>query len=137
MHLGLSRAPHGGDPRDDKVTPLEHSTIYWKIFADARSPEGARRVSERVGKALDAVAQSMTVEPYPKTGGYTIAFESPVESRDWPDMILQVLNRAQRIGYQWTLNGSILEELDIFTNRSSISGVRLIQCRVRRSAIEP
>jgi hypothetical protein len=106
--------------------------VLWKVFSDAHRPENARRVYERVVKALDVDGHSVTIEPYTKTGGHTVSFRSQVESSNWPEAVIRVLEQAQRIGHQWTLSGSILEELDMSTNNTSFAGVTLVHCRVRR-----
>ena len=74
----------------------------------------------------------MTIESCAK-GGHTISFTSEVGSRAWPEASIEVVAHAQRIGHQWTLSGSILEELDMSTNHTSFAGVALVQCRVRRA----
>jgi hypothetical protein len=115
---------------------MERYTLYWKIFSDARTAQAARRVGNRVLQALDLAEQPLTIAPYPKTGGHTIEFEAQTTSSSWPDLIVSVLEQAQRIGHGWMLSGSIREQLGILTNRSSISGVRMLLCDVTRSTTD-
>lgn len=49
--------------------------IAWTVWADATSEKSARNVARRVLRAMDCNEIEPTFALYPKTGGWTFAFQ--------------------------------------------------------------
>ena len=96
------------------------------IFTDAVSKENAEKVANAAIKTIGVICGNLEVNPYHK-GGFTCSFESDFESEDWGRIILQTIGLAQSIGYAYILYGDIANELDMWSNESSVSGVTNIQ----------
>ena len=107
--------------------------MYWKIFTDANTKNKANRVLSRFISELDINTNSSKVEPYHK-GGFICTFDSDITFPSWQDNIFLALQLAQKVGRGWILTGDINNEVDAWSNDSSISGVTNIQLQVSCNA---
>jgi hypothetical protein len=107
--------------------------MHWKIFTDTNTSEKANKVLQKVIAQLQIECKSEKVEPYDK-GGFVCSFSSSIEVSSWSQSVLQALFLAQKIGRNWVLSSDISEELDAWSNESSISGVQNIHLIVLNNA---
>jgi len=107
--------------------------MHWKIFTDAGSPEKAKRIVSIAIEKLSASATELKIEPYHK-GGFVCSFVAPPKATSWAEVVLEALQSAQLVGRGWLLNGDISGELDLWSNESSIVGVKSINLFVGASA---
>jgi len=107
--------------------------MHWKIFTDANTSEKAGKVLHKVIARLETNCSSEKVEPYHK-GGFVCSFSTSTETSSWSQSIFQALSMAQKIGRGWVLTGDITEELDAWSNESSVVGVQNIHLVVEQNA---
>jgi hypothetical protein len=107
--------------------------IFWKIFTDANSINSTEKVLKWFVEKLGVEFTSKVIEKYHK-GGHTCSFETHLELDDWPKAVLNTIELAQKMGRSYTINNSIICDLDLWSNESSISGVTNIQVSVTKNA---
>ncbi len=90
------------------------------------------KVVKSVFKSIGISHSKLVIEPYDK-GGFTCSFETPKSKGDWSLVVLQAMELAQNIGRFYIITGSIQDELDLWSNESSVSGVTNIQVVVVKS----
>jgi len=105
--------------------------VSWRIFVDAGSDRNARVLLKRVGEALGIQPEAARVEPYHK-GGFVLVISAAVPAGSWPEVVVKLLAQAQELGRGWQLSGSILEELDAWSNLSSVAGVQSVHLLCQR-----
>ena len=108
-------------------------SIYWKIFTPAGSKDKAMKVAKSVVKFIGVSHSELVVEPYHK-GGFTCSFETIVSKGDWSCVVFETIELAQIIGRAYTITGSIHDELDMWSNEPSVSGVTNIQVMAEKRA---
>ncbi|HEY2292896.1 MAG TPA: hypothetical protein VGM86_19510 [Thermoanaerobaculia bacterium] len=110
----------------------EDLTLFsvWKIWVNARTEAKARILLSRVLKKMHCTAEVRWIEPYPKIDGFVVCFSIPVESQRWNDAIVETIERGQRFAHGWDLDGSIYENPEAASNRTSISGVVMAEWRL-------
>ena len=99
--------------------------MHLTLFTDTNTDKSAKIVLNRTIKAMDANILSHTIEAYNK-GGHKVCLEIQTESSSYNKSIKQCIELAQRIGRSYILNGSIDQELDLWSNDSSVSGLTSI-----------
>lgn len=107
--------------------------MHWKLFTDAGSHEKAERIVSLAIEKLSVSASELKIEPYHK-GGFVCSFFAPSNATSWAEVVLEALESAQQIGRGWLLHGNICSELDLWSNESSIVGVKSINLFVGASA---
>jgi len=103
------------------------------MFTDANTAEKANKVFRRFIKQLSVEYTDLNIEPYHKSG-FVCTFSTPLTATQWSEIILESLSKAQLVGRGWELTGSIISELDAWSNESSISGVQNIHVVVEANA---
>lgn len=106
--------------------------MYWKIFTDANTPDKARKVLGWVIDKLSVQYTGSNIEPYPK-GRFVCAFEVASSKSSWAEVVVESLALAQKVGRGWELNGNIEEEIDAWSNDSSVNGVKNIHLMVENA----
>jgi len=92
---------------------------------------------------LDVPHKGKKIEPYSK-GGFVCSFEVAPNENEWPEVIVEALSLAQHIGRDWKLSGSFLEafwklsgsiedEVDAWSNDSSVHGVKSVHLVVENA----
>lgn len=99
--------------------------MYWKIFTEVSTPDKANKVMGWVTNKLSIQHQGWQVEPYSK-GGFVCTFRLTPNGETWPDVVVESFSLAQNLGRGWLLSGDIKNEIDAWSNDSSVSGVRNI-----------
>lgn len=61
--------------------------------------------------------------------------EFDVVGRDWPSIVVGVIQSAQTVGYGWGISNSIEEEVHITSERFSISGLTSMTIYVSRESL--
>lgn len=100
---------------------------FWKVWINAKAEHHARRVLERVQRALGREAVDHAIEPYPKTRGFLERFRMELRSEGWNDCVIEVIELGQRVGRGWILSGDILSDPSGWSNQPSIPGVTAIE----------
>lgn len=103
---------------------------YWKVFIDANSEKKAEKVSKKFIAKLGVECALDKIEPY--STGFVCTFSSIVDTSNWSECVLDSLALAQKVGRAWVLSGAIEDELDGWSNVSSVIGVNNIQLLVTR-----
>lgn len=103
---------------------------YWKVFIDANSEKKAEKVSKKFIAKLGVECALDKIEPY--STGFVCTFSSIVNTSNWSECVLDSLALAQKVGRAWVLSGAIEDELDGWSNVSSVIGVNSIQLLVTR-----
>ena len=106
--------------------------MHFKIFTDANTSDKAWKVLRKVITVSETDCSSEKVEPYHK-GGFVCSFTISNEALDWAQAIFHALAIAQKIGRGWMLSGDITEELDAWSNDSSVVGVQNIHLVLRNA----
>lgn len=106
--------------------------MHWKIFTDASSSENAKKVLGWVVGNLSIQINEEKIEPYTK-GGFVCSFKAEPSVIAWPAVVLESLKLAQAVGRDWHITGDIENELDIWCNDSSVSGVQQIHIIVKNA----
>lgn len=109
----------------------------WTVWCDAKQEKSARKVAHRLLRKLDRDVQSLAFAPYPKTGGWTFTFSAPLMGTTWSEWVVDAVALGQRVGYQWTLYGSVLSDPSAWSARSRISGVTAAEWLVMRQDASP
>ncbi|MFC1626422.1 hypothetical protein ACFL19_01825 [Pseudomonadota bacterium] len=101
----------------------------WKIFIDSNSIKNATIVKSKFENLLGIEVSENSPEPYHK-GGFVFSIEVDTHKGSWSEIAVGVIAKAQLVGRSWQLSGKIVEEVDAWTNDSSISGIQSIhvQC---------
>lgn len=108
-------------------------TMCWKIFTDANTVEKAHKVFQKVITQLEVECTLQGIESYHK-GGFVCSFSSVTEVSNWPQVVFDALSMAQRIGRSWVLSGNLPEEVDAWSNASSVVGVQNIHLMLLNNA---
>lgn len=99
--------------------------MHWKIYTDAGSPEKAQGIVSAAIEKLSVATNDLKIERYHK-GGFVCSFVSSSSSTSWPEVVLEAVKNAQTIGRNWLLTGDINNELDLWSNESSVIGIKSI-----------
>ena len=91
----------------------------WKLFLDEKSEKRSEKILDKVSSLLGRDIRKEKVKKSPQTGGYVVMFEVKMESSRWNDAVVEVIELGQRIGEGWTLNGSVKQDLQGWSNRPS------------------
>ncbi len=95
----------------------------WRVWTDARTERAARKVATRLLERLSRQTTGLSFEPYPKTGGWTFRFRTPLVGTTWNDYVVDVIALGQRVGYGWSLSGTIYEDPSGWSNKAQVGGV--------------
>lgn len=109
------------------INPL----VHWKFFTDAADPATAEKVLKWVVKDLGLETGQPEVQPYQK-GGFSFSTVATVPS--WPELVVEVLGAAERVGRGWQITGPINESLDVCSHQPSVPGVNFIHALCLREA---
>ncbi len=112
---------------------------YWKVWIDARTVEGAKKVIKHLAELIEMDPQEVEKESSYKSG-FVYNFELHHYERFWDSLLLATLRVAQRIGNGWTICG------DVDTDPSGVlstsgkghvhtSGVSMIQWALFKSRL--
>lgn len=104
-----------------------------KVFTDATTAEKAEKILSKVMEKLSLAEIEASIEPYHK-GGFVCSFFTSSSIESWPEVILSTINTAQIIGRSWLLTGDINNEIEMWSNESSIIGVKSINVFVGANA---
>ena len=100
-----------------------------RLIVDAKSERSALRVVDRL---LGLVEAKITgIEPYHK-GGFEVRMTLPVGAADWPTRVLTLLQRAQTIGYGWTLTGDVETDVSLTCESLKLPGLEFAALDLRR-----
>jgi len=100
---------------------------HWRIFTNAKKPETAERVLQKIQKKWDCEPRNIKIEPCHK-GGHVISLELPHEFERWNDVVVDVITCMQVVGYGVSISSFIQEELDLVSVKSCVAGVDMITC---------
>jgi len=103
----------------------------WRIFVDCKSSASASALASKLFQLASRTPGSIAVEPYHK-GGHLITAATVLSETSWPHCVLESLSLAQRVARGWSITGNIQEELDAWSNESSVSGVTSIHLQLAR-----
>jgi hypothetical protein len=106
----------------------------WRVFTNAHDKESARVLLKRTIKALGVEANEAETEPYYK-GGFLISFGTVPASSVWSERVVELIVLAEKIGRGWILLGSIVQELNLWSNESTIAGVQSIHLNCKRNEV--
>ena len=96
----------------------------WKLFLDAKSEKRSTKILDKVSSLLRRDIRNEKVESSPETGGYAVMFEVDMKSSRWNDAVVEVIELGQKIGDGWTLNGSVMQDPQGWSNRpSGVAGI--------------
>jgi hypothetical protein len=99
----------------------------WKLWVTAKTEPAARRVYSRLIDRMAHPASVLSIEPYPKTGGFIVAFQIILASQEWNDAVVEVIALGQRVAYGWYITGSILEDSSATSNKVSVAGATMVE----------
>lgn len=100
--------------------------IYWQVFTDAGTRKANEKLLERFSELVSMSPVDLVSEPYDKGGMRNVFTTRTASGLSLQEMIAV----AQSVGYAWTLTGDIHSELDLWCNRTKISGITSIQMTV-------
>ena len=104
----------------------------WKIWVDAKTREKVQRVLGRVYGKLGEDVFDQSIEPYWKTGGFVVSFEIDHGDKPWNECVVEVIERGQRVGYQWIFTGDVQRDPSGWSNNPNVSGIRSIEWNLFR-----
>ena len=96
--------------------------IFISVFTNTDSADSATIVSNRVSKAIGTDKRAFEIEEYSK-GGHKCTLVLDVEITPWEHVVYSTIEMAQAVGRNFSVTGSIGDDLDLWSNDSSISGV--------------
>lgn len=105
--------------------------LNWHLFTNCTSQEAALKVAARLFEQIGLGVSSLRAESYHK-GGFTVRTTSSHVAQTWAEFVVLALALAQSAGRAWILNGSIADELDAWSNDSTVSGVSSIHVQATR-----
>ncbi len=100
---------------------------WWSVWSDATSEKSARNVAMRLLRRLGRPADQLTFASYPKTGGWTFTFQTPLEGASWNDYVVDAIALGERVASAWSLSGEVRQSPEGWSTKSRISGVTAIQ----------
>lgn len=106
---------------------------HWVIWVDTAHREKADKLLNRVTVRMERQASNVSVERYPKTGGYRVAFEIGLEGESWNDCLVETLFLAQCVASDWLLVGDVLEDASGVSQKARDSGVSMIEWQLWRT----
>ena len=107
--------------------------VYWRVFVDCKASASASSLSSKLFKLVSRTPTSVAVEPYHK-GGHVITATITLVETSWPNCVLEALSLSQKVARGWSITGNIEEELDAWSNESSVSGVTSVQVQLARAS---
>jgi hypothetical protein len=109
----------------------------WKLWVTARTQEKAARVYARVIERMARHPDLLTIEPYPKIDGFVVTYAVPLQSREWNDAIVEVIDLGQRFAHGWCLSGAITQDPSASAHQTSVAGVSMAQWWLMTEHDEP
>ena len=103
----------------------------WRVFTNAHNEKSASVLLKRTTRTLGVKANETETEPYYK-GGFLISFGTVPASSVWSETVIELIVLAEKIGRGWILSGSIVQELNLWSNESTIAGVQSIHLSCER-----
>ena len=103
----------------------------WRVFTNAHNEKSASVLLKRTIETLGVDANETETEPYYK-GGFLISFGTVPASSVWSETVVELIVLAEKIGRGWILLGSIVQELNLWSNESTIVGVQSIHLTCER-----
>ena len=104
----------------------------WTVRVDAKSEGAARRTIAKFESEVGVQFADLRVEEHHE-GGHIVYFLVPVSAAEWKEAVFETLEIAQRIGYGWSLLGSVLDEPEGFCAKFRVSGVQSASWHLTRS----
>jgi len=89
----------------------------------------ARRIVEVLVAMQESSPLDLKLEPY-HMGGFVASFRTVCQAERWNDAVVEVLELAQRIAFDWRLAGNIACDPSGWTTRPRIPGVTAIHWTV-------
>lgn len=105
---------------------------HWRIFANVSNENKAETVLKHFLKELDTSPNETHIEIYHK-GGFLLTIETITKNENWAEVVLELLTLAENAGRGWQISGSIQDELDLWTNESSVGGVQSVNLQCLRN----
>jgi hypothetical protein len=68
--------------------------VQWNVWVNARSEKAARKIYARLHERLGCDTTRLSIEPYPKTQGHTINFQTTLTAGSPPGNRDQAHQRA-------------------------------------------
>jgi hypothetical protein len=107
-------------------------TSEWTIWVDATTEEKALVLLNRVASEMDREPRNAFVAACDETGGHKGTFSIDISALSWNDAVVEVIDLGQRVGYDWQLLGSILDDAEAISGKTRLSGVKFIQWGLQR-----
>lgn len=107
-------------------------TSFWTIWVDATTERKALTLLGRFSREIGREPRDVTVSPYEKTGGHKITFAVPLANESWNDAVVELIDLGQRIGYEWQLAGSVLDDAEGRSQKSRVSGIEVLRWNLRK-----
>lgn len=105
---------------------------HWVIWVDTPHHEKAGKFLDRIARRMERKPTRVEMEPYPKTGGYRVAFTIELEAKGWNDCLVETLFLGQCVASDWHLGGSVLDDAFGVSQKARDSGVRMIEWQLRK-----
>lgn len=99
----------------------------WKVWLDVKTRDKAQQILGRVYGILGEKVFLQSIEPYWKTGGFVVGFEMDHGDKSWNECVVEVIERGQRVGYQWIFTGDVRQDPSGWSNHPNVPGVRSIE----------
>jgi hypothetical protein len=107
-------------------------TSRWTMWVDATTEKKALLLLNRLAAEMERESIDASIRLNEKTGGYEVRFAVPLQHASWNDAVVELIDLGQRVGYEWELRGSILDDAEAASGRPRISGVQAIQWNLRK-----
>ena len=114
------------------VIRIEIMRIIWNIHTQTKSKEKAERILFKVAEALNVETGPIFVEKK-GDGGCLCVFSHNLNSENLEECVYESFVMAQRIGYSWSLNGNIEEEIDLWSEKLQLPGIKAINAACNRN----
>ena len=106
--------------------------IVWAIYTETKSKEKAKIILAKISKMLEIELGDTIIQQNDK-GGCSCVFSQIISSENWKESVFECLSIAQKVGYFWSVSGNIEEEIDIWSEKIKLTGVKAINATCEKN----
>ena len=105
---------------------------HWQLHFDTTHLSKAEKLAsillERIGR------KGTWIRTPASTPGVRLLAEIELNSSSWRDAVFELIDVAQSCGHSWRLYGSVHDDFSLLTIETSISGIAMIVCGIRKES---
>ncbi|KPJ91925.1 MAG: hypothetical protein AMJ53_10425 [Gammaproteobacteria bacterium SG8_11] len=104
----------------------------WIIYTNAKNEKNATVLFHRFAKQLGGEIEGFQCVAHGGSG-FNVNWRMLHKTTSWSELLMEVLQLAQKVGNGWLLTGDVVRQCNAWCNRPRVAGVQTIEWAIKNS----